>query len=93
MRNRRNHAGPANRPASSRIERNCSRLFTRWMMASVRRGPITGNIFSTLENIDAIGNDMGGLDKGGGCGKGGQMPLPVANGGPHIRIQKCVIGG
>lgn len=54
---------------------------------------LTGNLFNTLENIDAIGNDVGGLDKGGGCGKGGQMPLPVANGGPHIRIQNCVIGG
>jgi TldD protein len=63
-------------------------------IAEPLRGVIlTGNIFSTLENIDAVGNDMGGLDKGGGCGKGGQMPLPVANGGPHIRIQKCVIGG
>ncbi|MDO8674411.1 MAG: metallopeptidase TldD-related protein, partial [Dehalococcoidia bacterium] len=53
---------------------------------------LTGNLFSTLHNIDAIGDDPG-MTQGGGCGKGGQAPLPVANGGPHIRIRKCVIGG
>jgi TldD protein len=55
--------------------------------------PITlsGNVFSTLHNIDAIGNDLK-MNEGGGCGKNGQSPLPVANGGPHIRIQKCLVG-
>ena len=28
----------------------------------------------------------------GGCGKAGQMPLPVSNGSPHIRIRECVVG-
>lgn len=54
---------------------------------------LTGNVFQTLMDIDAIGNDMalfGGL---GGCGKGGQSPLRVSDGGPHIRIQNVVIGG
>jgi TldD protein len=53
---------------------------------------LTGNVFTTLENIDAIGNDLG-MNQGGGCGKGGQSPLPVSNGSPHIRIRHCVIGG
>ncbi|MFC1900942.1 TldD/PmbA family protein [Chloroflexota bacterium] len=53
---------------------------------------LTGNVFSTLENIDAIGNDLD-MNQGGGCGKGGQMPLPVSNGSPHIRIQNCLLGG
>ena len=53
---------------------------------------LTGNIFNTLENIDAIGNDLA-MNQGGGCGKGGQVPLPVSNGSPHIRIRKCLIGG
>jgi TldD protein len=53
---------------------------------------LTGNVFSTLKNIDAIGNDLD-MNEGGGCGKGGQSPLPVSNGSPHIRIQKCLIGG
>jgi TldD protein len=53
---------------------------------------LTGNVFNTLENIDAIGNDLE-RNEGGGCGKGEQMPLPVSTGSPHIRIQKCLIGG
>ena len=54
---------------------------------------LTGNVFNTLANIDAIGNDLLIHDGGGGCGKGGQMPLPVSTGSPHLRIQKCLIGG
>ena len=53
---------------------------------------LTGNVFTTLMNIDAIGNDLE-MNQGGGCGKGEQMPLPVANGSPHIRIRQCLIGG
>jgi TldD protein len=54
---------------------------------------LSGNVFETMKAIDAIGNDFhlhGGL---GGCGKGGQMPLPVSDGGPHIRIRNVIIGG
>ena len=67
----------------------------------IRRGKIaellrpvvlTGNVFTTLENIDAIGDDLE-MNQGGGCGKGGQYPLPVSDGSPHIRIRHCVIGG
>ena len=53
---------------------------------------LTGNVFDTLQNIDAIGNDLD-MNQGGGCGKGGQSPLPVSNGSPHIRIRKCLVGG
>jgi TldD protein len=53
---------------------------------------LTGNVFSTLKNIDAIGNDLD-MNQGGGCGKEGQSPLPVSNGSPHIRIQHCLVGG
>jgi TldD protein len=52
---------------------------------------LTGNLFTTLQNIDALGNDMD-FNQGGGCGKAGQMPLPVSNGSPHIRIQDVVVG-
>jgi TldD protein len=57
----------------------------------VRPVKLTGNLFTTLQNIDAIGTDLD-FNQGGGCGKGGQMPLPVSNGSPHIRIQDCVVG-
>jgi TldD protein len=53
---------------------------------------LTGNVFTTLQNIDAIGNDLE-MNQGGGCGKGGQYPLPVSDGSPHIRIRHCVVGG
>jgi TldD protein len=53
---------------------------------------LTGNVFTTLHNIDAIGNDLH-MNEGGGCGKAGQSPLPVSNGSPHIRISKCLVGG
>ena len=57
----------------------------------VRPVQLTGNLFTTMENLDAIGDDLD-MNQGGGCGKGGQMPLPVSTGSPHIRIQKCLIG-
>jgi len=53
---------------------------------------LTGNVFTTLENIDAIGDDLA-MNQGGGCGKGEQAPLPVSNGSPHIRIGRCLVGG
>jgi TldD protein len=53
---------------------------------------LTGNVFTTLGNIDAIGDDLE-MNQGGGCGKGEQMPLPVSNGSPHIRISRCLVGG
>jgi len=53
---------------------------------------LSGNVFTTLKNIDAIGNDLD-MNQGGGCGKGEQSPLPVSNGSPHIRIRHCLVGG
>lgn len=52
---------------------------------------LTGNVFQTLKDIEAIGNDT--LYTNGGCGKAGQMPLPVSVGGPHLRIKNVVVGG
>lgn len=59
----------------------------------VRNVSLTGNVFATLRNIDLIGNDLVILDGAGGCGKGGQSPLPVSDGSPHIRIRNVVVGG
>jgi TldD protein len=52
---------------------------------------LSGNVFQTLKDIQAIGSDSVYLN--GGCGKGGQSPLPVSVGGPHISIQNVVVGG
>ncbi len=63
----------------------------------VRNATISGNLFTTLANIDMIGSDFVQIDGGGGCGKGApggfQFPLPVSDGAPHIRIRDLVIGG
>ena len=59
----------------------------------VRDVVLTGNVFETLMNIDAIGDQIEFSKAGGGCGKGGQMPLPVGLGGPHVRARNIVVGG
>ena len=54
---------------------------------------LSGNVFNTLKSISMIADDremFGGL---GGCGKGGQSPLPVSYGGPHILVKNVLIGG
>lgn len=58
----------------------------------IRPVVLSGNLFVTLQNLDLVGNDLE-MNQGGGCGKGGQAPLPVSNGSPHIRIRNVLIGG
>jgi TldD protein len=68
-------------------------MIRRGKLAELSRPVVlTGNVFTTLQNIDAIGNDLE-MNQGGGCGKGGQSPLPGSIGSPHIRIRHCVVGG
>ena len=57
---------------------------------TLRPVKLSGNLFTTLKNINGIADDLL-INQGGGCGKGGQMPLPVSNGSPHIRINKCLV--
>jgi TldD protein len=52
---------------------------------------LSGNVFQTLKDIDAIAADS--VYRNGGCGKGGQSGLPVSVGGPHVRIRNVVVGG
>ena len=58
----------------------------------VRDVTLSGNVFKTLANIEAIGDDFH-WDESGGCGKGGQSGLAVGCGGPSLRIKEVVIGG
>ena len=53
---------------------------------------LSGNVFKTLANIEAIGDDFY-WDESGGCGKGGQSGLAVGCGGPSLRIADVTIGG
>lgn len=52
---------------------------------------IMGNLFTTLQNIMAVGNDVK-LSERGGCGKG-QLNIKSALGGPHVLIRDMVVGG
>ena len=54
---------------------------------------LAGNLFQTLDRIDHIAGDFTWNQMGGGCGKGGQSPLPVTEGAPHVRIEEALIGG
>jgi TldD protein len=54
---------------------------------------LTGNVFETLNRIDGFGDDFKMIQAGGGCGKGGQSPLPVTFGAPHLRLRDVVVGG
>jgi len=51
---------------------------------------LTGDILTTLLNIDALG-DTARMGDPGYCGKG--QWVPVCDGGPLVRIQKCLVGG
>jgi TldD protein len=59
----------------------------------IRDVVLTGNVFETLHAMDGFGDDFKICEKTGGCGKGGQMPLPVTFGSPHLRIRDVVVGG
>lgn len=57
----------------------------------VRDVILAGNLFETLENVTAVGDDFS-WDNSGRCGKEGQS-MPVGMGSPHIRIENVVVGG
>lgn len=58
----------------------------------VKISVITGNVFTTLEEVDAVSQEFK-LESfvGGGCGKMEQYPLPVGFGGPYTRVRKLQV--
>jgi len=52
---------------------------------------MSGNLYKTMKDITAVGNDLI-LSKTGGCGKG-QTNIRSCHGGPHILMKNVVIGG
>ncbi|NET32317.1 MAG: TldD/PmbA family protein [Cyanothece sp. SIO1E1] len=58
----------------------------------VRDVTLSGNVFRTLADIEAVGDDFF-WDESGGCGKADQSGLPVGCGGPSLRIRNVVVGG
>lgn len=58
----------------------------------IRDASLSGNLFTTLQNIQMIGDDMV-ISKSGGCGKANQLLYEVGMGSPHLKIQDMAIGG
>ena len=54
---------------------------------------LAGNLFQSLQAIDGLSGDFRFNQMGGGCGKGGQSPLPVTEGAPHVRFRELLVGG
>ncbi|HHW73565.1 MAG TPA: TldD/PmbA family protein [Firmicutes bacterium] len=58
----------------------------------LRISVITGNVFTTLQEVDALSQEFRlGSFVGGGCGKMEQYPLPVGFGGPYTRVRKLQV--
>lgn len=59
----------------------------------VRLAVISGSVFETLKNIEAISSDFHLHSSAvGGCGKMEQWPLPVSDGGPYVLIKEMQVG-
>ena len=59
---------------------------------AVKDVTLSGNVFETLADIEAIADDFL-WDESGGCGKGGQGGLAVGCGSPSLRIKNAIVGG
>lgn len=58
----------------------------------VKVSVITGNVFKTLAEVDAVSEEFELLSfVGGGCGKMEQFPLPVGFGGPYTRVRGLTV--
>lgn len=58
----------------------------------VRDLALTGHLFTTLKNIEMIGDEVD-FSKAGGCGKGGQILIQSGKGSAPIKIKNMGIGG
>ena len=55
----------------------------------IKLSVVTGNVFETLQIVDAVSEEFELLSfVGGGCGKMEQFPLPVGFGGPFTLVRK-----
>ncbi len=58
----------------------------------VRDLALTGHLFTTLKNIEMVGEQVT-FSKAGGCGKGGQILIQSGKGSAPIKIKNMGIGG
>lgn len=60
----------------------------------IREVALSGNILDLLSKVEGATKDLHlGSGYFGGCGKGGQYPLPVGDGGPKLIINDVTFGG
>lgn len=52
---------------------------------------LMGNILNLLKGVEGATREL--EIETGGCGKGGQFPLPVGTGGPHLLLSEAMFGG
>ncbi|RLI56831.1 MAG: TldD/PmbA family protein, partial [Candidatus Thorarchaeota archaeon] len=60
----------------------------------IREVSLSGNVLELLGHLEGATRDLQ-LSSGyfGGCGKGGQAPLPVGLGGPKLVVDGVTFGG
>ncbi|MGD8565891.1 MAG: TldD/PmbA family protein [Candidatus Bathyarchaeota archaeon] len=64
------------------------------MKYPLREVTLTGSILNFLKNIEGATKELYITSwYFGGCGKGGQHPLPVGLGGPHLLVNNVQFGG
>ena len=69
------------------------RMIRNGQLAELVRGvTLSGNLFELLGSIEGVSEDFLWNESGGGCGKKGQSPLPVAEGAPHVRVASMAVG-
>ncbi|MBR6872485.1 MAG: TldD/PmbA family protein [Ruminococcus sp.] len=67
----------------------CYRIRDGKIAEPLRVNVLSGSVFQTLFDIDAVGNDFEYCDVST-CGKGGQW-MPVTDGGPTIRVRSLSV--
>lgn len=69
------------------------RMIRNGQLAELVRGvTLSGNLFDMLGSIEGVSGQFQWNESGGGCGKKGQSPLPVADGAPHVRVASMAVG-
>ena len=60
----------------------------------IKGATVRANILEFLKNVVGASKELYVYTSVfGGCGKGGQAPLPVGDGGPYMAIKEAIIGG
>jgi TldD protein len=59
----------------------------------VKHVVVAGRVTSLLGAVDRVAADFRWNEAGGGCTKWGQGPIPVAEGAPHVRLERADVRG